>query len=1390
MELLGLLLALEVERGVLVDQLVQGDGDLVLVALRLGLDRVGDGGLGNDELRQDDRVVLGREGVAGRGLLELRDGDDVAGARLRHVDVLLALRQEEPGEALGDPARRVPVAAVRLEVAAAHAQVGDPAGERVGHRLEDLRHRRVLLVAEDLDGLAVLAGALDGASPRAREAAPRRRRGCAATPIPRAEDAQRTGKTLRAAISACRPGSRSAGSSVPWAKNFSMSASSPSATISTSFSCSSLARPARSVGDRAVRRACRPRWRWASIRTRSIVPRKAFSSPTGIWSDTTSRPNFFWSDSITRSKEARSRSIRLTTKRTGRANSAANFQAFSVWTSTPGDGVEHDQRRVGGGHGGPRLRREDAVARGVQEVDPDVPVDRVGAGEVDRDLALDLLAVEVGRAGALVDLAGPRRGARRRRAGPRRGSSFRRCCGRRRRRCAGRSGEGFSWGRIILKAPSSSADDRRFPALRSGWPSRSPSGCCRSRESSSAGCCRTGSIGSEVRRVRDPAARAAASRKTSRRTPSGLTLREGGLKFGPVPSHVRVREGDLRLGRERRLFSPWRKRESPGRRLTKLGRYEVLNELGKGAMGVVYLAKDPVIGRMVAIKTIRTSSFGDDDSESREFRERFIREAQTAGILSHPNIVTIHDIGEDPDTQTSFIAMEYIEGQEPQVAARARRAKFAYEQIADIIAQVAEAIDYAHRKGIIHRDIKPANIIITTDGKVKIIDFGIAKIASSNLTTTGQFLGTPNYMSPEQVSGAAVDGRSDIFSLGVVLYELLTNRKPFQGENLTAISYKIVHEEFTPPAELSPEVPSDFNAIVARAMAKDPWNRYQRGKDFALALHQLKARLEEQRALQDLGSMVSAAENMPTLRLENLEKARPGRVGPGRQARLRPCRTMPTGRTGPRTAARTSASAALAARRLPLRRRRARATRRPGSGRPASLEQSARRPHDGDSDPEQPDRRRPSEACGRRRFRRALPPASRARDRSARSPRAGSAGSRPAGCRRRGLPPDAAPDGCRDGAAAQPLARAARGTRRPGSCGQDWKKMLRAEVNTPYFWGAAGAVALFVVPRLRRAPASRVRWWRARPRPIDPVVEKETQDRKHALEDAKKLFSAGQVRAEPGAAAPGSRAQPRQPAGAPVRADGGERARRPRRRGAQERRGGPEPRGGARGARRKPVRRRRAPRRRGARRRRRPGRKRSRSRTRRTAEIARSTGRRGRSRAQEEGRRRRRVAGAPPTADGRRAGAGRAHRAAPARRRRSWRPGPATLRLLFDSPISDGSVMIYVNDEKALQKPFDFSKKAGFFKRVDGTGTVEAPIPGQGRARRTSRSGSRARGSPPPRSRRSPGSSAGGETRTLQARVRRRPAHGADPVGRAAAPFALRPQIAYNRDRPGRSAAW
>ena len=305
-------------------------------------------------------------------------------------------------------------------------------------------------------------------------------------------------------------------------------------------------------------------------------------------------------------------------------------------------------------------------------------------------------------------------------------------------------------------------------------------------------------------------------------------------------------------------------------KLSRLGRFEILSELGKGAMGVVYLAKDPSIGRLVAIKTIRASGGDEDDSESREFRERFMREAQTAGILSHPNIVTIYDVGEDKETGVSFIAMEYIEGKTIK-ALLVEMTKFAPDQISDIIGQVAEALDYAHRKGIIHRDIKPANIMITTDGKVKITDFGIAKVASSNLTTTGQFLGTPNYMSPEQVTGASVDGRSDIFSLGVVLYEMLSRRKPFSGENLTTISYKIVHENFTPLADISKNVPGEFDSILGKALSKDPWNRYQRGKDFALALYQAKARFEEQAIFQDLGTMVSSAENLPTMKLEGLE---------------------------------------------------------------------------------------------------------------------------------------------------------------------------------------------------------------------------------------------------------------------------------------------------------------------------------------------------------------------------------------------------------------------------------------------------------------------------------------------------------------------------------------
>ena len=463
-----------------------------------------------------------------------------------------------------------------------------------------------------------------------------------------------------------------------------------------------------------------------------------------------------------------------------------------------------------------------------------------------------------------------------------------------------------------------------------------------------------------------------------------------------------------------------------GARIGKLGRYEVLNELGKGAMGVVYLAKDPVIGRLVAIKTIKTSQTGDDDSESREFRERFVREAQTAGVLSHPNIVTIHDIGEDTESRASFIAMEYIEGRNMK-SLLTEKNKFSWDEIADLVAQIGEALDYAHRKGIIHRDIKPANIILTTDGKVKITDFGIAKIASSNLTTTGQFLGTPNYMSPEQVSGAPVDGRSDIFSLGVVLYELLTNRKPFQGDNLTAISYKIVHEDFTPPAELSTDVPPEFNPIVARAMAKDPWNRYQRGKDLALALYQLKAHLEEQTALHDLGTMVSAAENMPTLKLANLQDI--AAQGAPRDTTVVPPPMPPV---------------------------------TPPAGTRA-FEDSF---HDHEATTVAPDLESAMESELPEAFEEEPPP----------------------------IPPP------RISGEAIPA---------PVPLPQDWKKIARAEVNPRYFWivsaAALGVLILivgFFALRARSAATPTVQQ--------DAALEKEVLQSRQALEDGKKLFDAGQ----------------------------------------------------------------------------------------------------------------------------------------------------------------------------------------------------------------------------------------------------------------------------------------
>jgi tRNA A-37 threonylcarbamoyl transferase component Bud32 len=260
--------------------------------------------------------------------------------------------------------------------------------------------------------------------------------------------------------------------------------------------------------------------------------------------------------------------------------------------------------------------------------------------------------------------------------------------------------------------------------------------------------------------------------------------------------------------------------------ITRIGRYEVEKQLGAGAMAVVYKAVDPLIGRTVAIKTIKfDSSIG---LEQEEMRQRLYREAQSAGNLGHPSIITIFDIGEEGNV--AYIAMEFIEGESLQEWL-ARNSIPPVPQTVSIIQQIASGLDYAAARGIIHRDIKPANILLTADMRAKIADFGIAKFSTSKFTQTGAVMGTPAYMSPEQAMGATLDGRSDIFSLGVIFYEMLTGERPFTGTNSTTIIYKILHEEPVPPQRLNVALNPAFDHIVGRMLAKDPNQRYQNCKE-------------------------------------------------------------------------------------------------------------------------------------------------------------------------------------------------------------------------------------------------------------------------------------------------------------------------------------------------------------------------------------------------------------------------------------------------------------------------------------------------------------------------------------------------------------------------------
>jgi eukaryotic-like serine/threonine-protein kinase len=265
----------------------------------------------------------------------------------------------------------------------------------------------------------------------------------------------------------------------------------------------------------------------------------------------------------------------------------------------------------------------------------------------------------------------------------------------------------------------------------------------------------------------------------------------------------------------------------------RIGRYKIRHSLGQGAMGTVYEALDPLIERVVAIKTINLNLSG---AERSEFQSRFFREAKSAGRLNHPNIVTIYDVGETDEV--AHIAMEFLTGQSLRSVLDSG-VVLPMQQVRKIVVAVANALDYAHENGVVHRDIKPANVMVAPDYSVKIMDFGIAQLSTGSHTMFGTVLGSPKYMAPEQVAGRAVDGRSDIFSLGVVLYEMLTARVPFDADNVSAIMYKVVHEEAPAPSTVSARLPKAFDAIVARALAKRPEDRFQRASEFAAALMQL-----------------------------------------------------------------------------------------------------------------------------------------------------------------------------------------------------------------------------------------------------------------------------------------------------------------------------------------------------------------------------------------------------------------------------------------------------------------------------------------------------------------------------------------------------------------------